>query len=327
MEGQKDVDFRKAIKLGAGNTMRSSDLRKLVVEAKILGDMSATGLQVQKVLGTKVQIFSVPESGEPLFFQTNKKGPLYPTLYAVWKGLILHLPVVETSETGSCCLYLFFFFHFFLALESIQRGSDLFAPGIQSVSSDNVQKNDVVLVCVDGKIVGVGKAVSALSGLESGSAGWKKELCLIVIDGTLVCVLHCFGDSVWQLGSKCDPCPLPSREAEVIEPEKVEEVAVTLSVAETDEMMKEAFVLALRGLKKAEFPLLFSTFAAKMTLSSPKPFNVKQVTSLCCYSSSRSKIVLVLVQEDWCVFAFHGQRRKGDQSERKVAGSAGNCGG
>ncbi len=248
MEGGHEVDFRKSVKLGAGNLLRSSELRKLIEANKIVGDLSS-GLQLQKVIGTKVLMYSAP-GGNPLFFQLQKHLPLFPTLYAVWGGFMLHLPIVETSDA---------------AFESVQRGSDLFAPGILSVSSENIQKDDPVLLSVERNIVAVGKAVQTLKGLESGPA---------------IRSFHCFGDAVWMLGSKNDPAPLPAAPL-VVQEEKVEESAelepLTLSTAEVDEALKVAFILTLRGLKKSDFPLLFSTFGAKMMAVSPVPINMKQV--------------------------------------------------
>ncbi len=150
------LDFRKAVKLGAGNLLRSSELRKLVQEHHICGDLSG-GLQVQKVLGTKTLLYTRVDGGDPLFFQSHKGSSLlFPTLYAVWFGFMVHLADVETSEGP---------------WESMQRGSELFAPGVIAASKEQVMKGDLVTVSVLGKIVAVGIASQNFADLASGSAG------------------------------------------------------------------------------------------------------------------------------------------------------------
>lgn len=153
------MDFRKlkSLKLGPGNLMRSSELKNLIKAHNLCGDLSA-GLEVQKVLGnvgTKLLMYSVPQ-GNPLFFQVPKQQQLWLTLYGAWAGFQPQLPIVEISSSS---------------FESLKRGSDLFAPGVLGVVGGPVLHNDQVLLCVeDSKIVGVGRALQALDGLESGSA-------------------------------------------------------------------------------------------------------------------------------------------------------------
>ncbi len=253
------VDFRKPFKLGAGNLLKSSQLRKLVAQHGLRGDYSA-GLQMQKLLGTKRLLYS--RQGEPLFFQEHSSGPVFPTVYALWDGAI-KVANVETSEG---------------AFESVARGSDLFRPGVLAVTGDSFTKGQPVSLSVNGRVVAVCKACMG------------REEMTEAVAGSVLEPMHAYGDALWKLGSKRDPPAELSvaedetrKQSENVPEESVPEevAAVAVSAGEMDNLSRETFVRALKlHLAKTDLPMLFSTFFSKCMLPAVpegKVLNMKQV--------------------------------------------------
>jgi translation initiation factor 2D len=246
-------DFRKPFKLGAGNLLKSSQLRKMVAQHGLKGDFSA-GLQLQKLLGSKCLLYSA--GPEPLFFQEHAGGPVFPTLYALWDGNMM-LPSVACSDA---------------AFESVARGSALFRPGVLAVSGAPFARGDPVALSVDGRLVAVCKAAMSRDEMERTEGGAVLE------------PLHAYGDALWKLGSKRDP---PDQVAEVgkteAAAEKTEEVVEDsggVSAAQMDEILRVTFVRALRlHVSKSDLPMLFSTFYSKCMLPAVpvgKTLNLRQ---------------------------------------------------
>ena len=277
MEQQNpDHTFRKGFQLGQGNLLKASVLRRLELPAQF----TAKGLKTQKIIGTKIVIYSPGNVAadedesidEPLFFQTDPKGMLFPTLYALWIDPTL-CPRMETVSG---------------ALDSLQRGSDLFRPGVVSVTGVLV-KDGPVAICIRGTLLGVGRALMNNEEFEKSDSG------------AVLVTLHMFGDLLWQMGSKHDPISIEASlfaaaepsESELqdsiavaeIQKEKEEAksiLAANVTSAEMDLLLQETFVRALRlRVQKTDLPILYSTFFSKYMLPSApvdRELNLKKST-------------------------------------------------
>ena len=66
--------FRKGFQLGQGNLLKASVLRKMALPPLL----TASGLKSQKIIGTKMVVFSRGHDDEPLFFHMDaKEGQLF----------------------------------------------------------------------------------------------------------------------------------------------------------------------------------------------------------------------------------------------------------
>ena len=106
MEHSRKRWWKSAFKLGTGNKVSKSDMKKM--RARLPADDSdlfQDQLTVVKIIGEKSVIYCGQED-EPLFFQFQQNGDLFPTVYAMWRNPKL-LPLISISK---------------MAWESIERG-------------------------------------------------------------------------------------------------------------------------------------------------------------------------------------------------------------
>lgn len=119
------------------------------------------------------------------WIETHSSWPVY----ALWKVSIL--PIISTAP---------------VAIESLIGGSDLFIPGIFSVSSDSIPT---------GAAVAIASAQSPTVPLAVGRILLNSKDIKEEDKGKAVHVLHTWKDTLWQSGPKTDPPSelLPLRDA------------------------------------------------------------------------------------------------------------------
>lgn len=201
----------------------------------------------------------------PILFELDTQ--LYPSLYTLWS-----LNSLETLQTT------------FSAFNKIVNGADLMLPGV-STKVPVFEMNQVMGITLEGSpIFAVGNAqVSSREFAESGFS----------LKGKAITVMHCFGDYLWDMGSKYDPkykqyahtSELSLAELDIVEKEMKDSKVIE---SQPSIILKESYVesndnnltmdqLLDRALLKAikytiqdykEFPISCSTFYTQYVLPS-----------------------------------------------------------
>lgn len=227
--------FKKSVKLGAGNQLKSSELKKFRQKHNIPDEVIGSSLRVQKVLGvgTKASVYFRCDDNEPVLFSVNEQTP-FPTVYAVWTCPD-RWPRLEVSS---------------MTMESVERGASVFRPGVVALEG-SFKKNDPVALCEDGACKFIGVAVVDSEDIDA------------MEEGVIAKPLHGYGDALWKEGSLRDPIQ-PVAAAEEISKEKNDNSNNDgpVDVAVMDERVIRAFSISLLRLKKDQLPILCSALSA-----------------------------------------------------------------
>jgi translation initiation factor 2D len=218
--------FKKPIDTKQSHPLKNSQRKKLIAE-------------VESIYGSRPDIQQVVKSGgesiygnqNPLLFEWEER--LVPTVYFQW----IHdgLPIITTPQ---------------VVVKRLLDGADLMVPGI--IDYSEFQKDNIVCVCPSGMRTAICVGVALMNSAELETAQ----------QGKAVKVLHCYGDALWELGTKTDPEWKPLQElsedlgdlaigethnSESLENRTtVENVAKpSLTVGEVDALLERKFLLEL----------------------------------------------------------------------------------
>lgn len=158
MEHSRKRWFKSAFKLGTGNKVSKSDMKKLRSRINVdAGGILDEQLKAVKIIGEKTILYC-SQDDEPMFFQFQQNGELFPTVYAMWlnEGTFF-VPMIVISKLAWQSIERGFRFYFLLGFFSnfFRKGSDLFVPGVHGVIGQ-LKKGKAAAVVVDGCIYGVG---------------------------------------------------------------------------------------------------------------------------------------------------------------------------
>ncbi|KAF8519390.1 hypothetical protein BU17DRAFT_90099 [Hysterangium stoloniferum] len=215
--------------------LRSSDRRKLkqrVVETFSLnpedGDIMLPESTMSLKFGTHVDepgVAYLSPEGDPLWFSLGKaSSDLIPAVYTLWKKPNL-LPVITTPSA---------------VIPVLMGGADLMIPGVVRHPED-IRRTELVAISryiADSEMIAPPLAVGRMA-VDSQEL---KEAA----KGKAVNVLHTFGDSLWQMGSKAEP-PEPVKINIPVTGDTSAEIPQATVVGETSSESPELPVLSVGG--------------------------------------------------------------------------------
>ncbi|KAJ1365786.1 hypothetical protein KIN20_026220 [Parelaphostrongylus tenuis] len=184
--------FRKPFSVKKNTNLRNSDTKKLLQRipeeaAAVLPKKALVAhVRLQAFNGTIINLYTVDK--EPMFFDFDPAGFLFPTLYFTWINPAA-FPVFVVHES---------------VLQYLENGADLMLPAVirERMPLSEFPRGSPVTILThkDGQIMGPMVVGAALMSSE--------EMVANNFKGKGVQVLHIFKDTLWEFGSRKSPSVL-----------------------------------------------------------------------------------------------------------------------
>ncbi|WKX95541.1 hypothetical protein Q1695_012197 [Nippostrongylus brasiliensis] len=181
--------FRKPFQVKKNNNLRNSDVRKLIHRLPpALSDLLPKKALVAHVKvvtfnGATLNVYTVDK--EPMFFDFDAEGVLFPTVYCTGHALS-SFPLLLTHEA---------------VLPHLENGADLMLPGVirKELPMPQFNRGDVVVIAVSSGDQVIGPMAIGAALMSS------QEMVANKFEGRGVQVLHVFRDFLWEFGSRVNP--------------------------------------------------------------------------------------------------------------------------
>jgi len=192
--------FGKPFRVKSNTQLKGSDKKKLKTQLKSCFS-SLTEEDLNNLLPTKEEVIAskvYTHNGESvilyifkrdtIFFQLEKENKFYPSVYTLWKFPKM-LPVLTTQVP---------------VMPRLLNGADLMLPGvivddskaIKAYCDGTLEKGDSIAINLTNNLapMAVGKAFRS-----------SEDMYMACKHGKAVDVLHCFGDQLWEAGTRIEP--------------------------------------------------------------------------------------------------------------------------
>ncbi|ETN81701.1 hypothetical protein NECAME_08326 [Necator americanus] len=182
--------FKKPFTVKKNTNLRNSDTKKLLQRlSSAFGDILPKKAQYAQAKivtsnGTTLNLYIVDK--EPMFFDFDAAGVLFPTIYFTWIGPAV-FPMLVVHEQ---------------VLHYLENGADLMLQGVirkELIPLYEFNSGDAVTISIltDGKIMGpIAVGITLMS---------SREMIANKFEGKGVQILHIFRDLLWEFGSRTAP--------------------------------------------------------------------------------------------------------------------------